>query len=181
MRILKLSLVVAILSGYSVNFSAVADTSPATSNAQSEGAFGANYGMFEYTDSDSLINSIRLLEKFGFNTSVVADTLDLNSYKGSVIIFKPVAGGKSLSYEDALAAFSKYMKPQQFSSSDAIVVKNTPLSVNEGGTVMKQYYNVLFAGESAEASQPFQIPKGGLALTVLKMDDGKLLVITSTP
>lgn len=156
------------------------DKLPATNLAQSEGAFGAHYGLFKYTDTDSLIKSVRLLEKFGFNTAVVAETLDLNSYQGSVIIFKPSAGGKPLSYEDALSAFRNFMEPRQFSAQDAIVVNNTTLSVNEGGTVINQIYQVLLDGESIKASQPFQVPKDGLALTVVKMDDGRLLVITTS-
>jgi hypothetical protein len=57
----------------------------------------------------------------------------------------------------------------------------THLSVNEGGETIKQSYQVLFDGNHAESSQPFQIPKGGLALTVVKLDSGKLLFITSAP
>ncbi|HAV1871866.1 TPA: hypothetical protein JG951_003137 [Enterobacter hormaechei subsp. steigerwaltii] len=162
-----------------VSISVAADKLPATSLAQSEGAFGAHYALFEYSDTDSLIKSVRLLEKFGFNTAVVAETLDLNVYRGSVITFKPSAGGKPLSYEDALAAFQNFMKPRQFSVQDAIVVNNTTLSVNEGGTMMNQFYQVLLDGESTKASQPFQVPKDGLAMTVVKMDDGRLLVITT--
>ncbi|EIK1334789.1 hypothetical protein LJV55_003229 [Salmonella enterica] len=162
-------------------FNAAADTLPASDNTQNESAHAPIYGVFEYTNQDSLIKSIRLLDKFGFNSAVVAETLDLNSYHGSVLVFKPGVGGKSLSYKDVFAALNKYMKPLKFSETDAIVVKNTPLSINEGGTMIKQNYKVLFNGEGAEATQPFQIPKGGLALTVVKMNDGKLLMITTTP
>lgn len=179
MKILSIGLASILLYTPVVNISVAADKLPATSLAQSEGAFGAHYGLFEYTDSDSLIKSVRLLEKFGFKTSVVAETLDLNSYHGSVIIFRPSLGGKPLSYEDALAAFRNFMELRQFSAQDAIVVKNTPLSVNEGGTMMNQSYQAVLDGENYKASQPFQIPNNGLALTVVKMDSGKLLVITT--
>lgn len=47
--------------------------------------------------------------------------------------------------------------------------------------MIKQDYQVLFNGESAQGTQPFQIPEGGLALTVVKMNNGKLLLITTTP
>jgi hypothetical protein len=180
--ILKPSLLILFFSTATGTFNAAADTLPASSNVQSEGAYGgAHYGVFEYTDPDSIIKSVKLLNKFGFNTAVVAETLDLHSYQGSVIIFKPDIGGKALSYNDAFAALKQYMNQLKFSVNDAIVVKNTPLSVNEGGTMIKQNYQVLFNGEHAEATQPLHIPKGGLALTVVKMNDGKLLMITTTP
>ncbi|HHL3258639.1 hypothetical protein I5398_22770 [Citrobacter freundii] len=162
-------------------FNASADTLSATGNTQSESVYAPNYGVFEYTAPDSLIKSVKLLDKFGFNSAVVSETLNLNSYQGSVIIFKPDVGGKALSYDDVFDALKKYMKPIKFSETDAIVVKNTPLSVNEGGAMIKQDYQVLFNGESAQGTQPFQIPEGGLALTVVKMNNGKLLLITTTP
>jgi len=182
MNILKSSLFILFLSATTGSFNAVADTLPATDNTANEGAYGrAHYGVFEYTDTNSLINAVKLLDKFGYHSNVVAETLDLNAYRGSVIIFKPEASGKALSYEDVFASFKKYMTPLKFKESDAIVVNNTPLSVNEGGTTIRQFYQVLFDGNNTESSQPFQIPKGGLALTVLKLDGGKLLVITSVP
>lgn len=181
MRAIKLCLSFIILSMSSAAFSASADTVSTGNNTQSVYLEGANYGLFEYTDTESLIKSIKLLETFGFKTAVVADTLDLNSYHGSVIIFKPATSGKPLSSKDALAAFRKYMQPRQLSVQDALVIKNTPLSVNDGGTVIKQFYTVLFDGQNAEASQPFQVPKDGLGLTIVKMDNGKLLLITTTP
>lgn len=164
-----------------LSYNAMANTTPANSNTQpAVVAYGANYGLFEYTDTDSLIKTVQLLEKFGFNTAVVASTLDLNSYNGSVIIFKRAAGGKPLSYEDALSAFKNFMKPLQFSTQDVGVVKNTPLSINEGGTLVKQSYQVLYAGQNIQGSQPFRVPAGGIALTIVKMGDGKLLVITTS-
>ncbi|MBJ8931662.1 hypothetical protein [Citrobacter freundii] len=181
-KALKASALFFCLSATVATLSVAAEALPTSSNAQSETAYGgAHYGVFEYKSPDALINSVKLLEKFGFNSAVVAETLDLNSYQGSIIIFKPDVGGKPLSYEDTFAALKKYLKPLDFSKTDAIVVKNTPLSVNEGGTTIKQYYQVLFSGEHAEGTQPLQIPQDGLALTVVKMDDGKLLMITSTP
>lgn len=181
-NILKASALIVLLSISAATFNVAADTLQVSNNAHSEGAYGgAHYGIFEYTAPDSLIRSVKLLEKFGFNSAVVAETLDLNSYQGSIIIFRPDVGAKALSYEDAFAALNKYMKPLSFSDTDAIVIKNTPFSVNEGGTMIKQDYQVLFNGENAKATQPFQIPNGGLALTVVKMDNGKLLMITSTP
>lgn len=181
MNVLKSSALVFFISTAVGTFNAVADTLLVSNNTQSESVYAPNYGVFEYTSPDSLIKSVRLLDKFGFNSAVVSETLDLNSYQGSVLIFKPDVGGKALSYEDAFAALKKYMKPQKFSETDAIVVKNTPLSVNEGGAMIKQDYQVLFNGESTQGTQPFQIPSGGLALTVVKMNDGKLLLITTTP
>ena len=182
MNVLKSTLFFVFLSSSLGIFNAVADTLPATNNAQSESAYGgAHYGVFEYTNTNSLINATKLLDKYGFHSDVVAETLDLNAYQGSVIIFKPAASGKVLSYEDVFASFKKYMNPLEFKDSDAIVVKNTPLSINDGGTTINQFYQVLFDGNHAESSQPFQIPKGGLALTVLKLDGGKILFITSAP
>nr|WDS96518.1 hypothetical protein VW1_00092 [Enterobacter sp.] len=182
MTVLKSSVLIFLLSTAFGTFNVVAETSTTFINSQSEDAYnGANYGFFEYTSSDALIKSVKILDKFGFNSAVVAETLDLNAYQGSVIIFKPDVGGKALSCEDVFAALKKYMKPLGFSEKDSMVVKNTPLSSNEGGTMINQSYQVSFNGEHAEATQPFQIPKGGLALTVVKLDDGKLLMITTTP
>ncbi|HDT2136657.1 hypothetical protein [Enterobacter ludwigii] len=182
MNILKSSLFILLLGTTMGSFNAVADTFSSTDIAANEGAYGgAHYGVFGYTDTKSLVNSVKLLDKFGYHSNVVAETLDLNAYQGSVIIFKTAASGKVLSYEDVFAALKKYMTPLKFKETDAIVVKNTPLSVNEGGATIKQSYQVLFDGNHAESSQPFQIPKGGLALTVYKLDGGQLLFITSAP
>lgn len=182
MNLLKYSLFTVLIAISFGGGSAVAETLPVSNIAQSEFAYGgAHYGVFEYTDTNSLINSFKLLEKFEFRSDVVAETLDLNAYQGSVIIFKPAVSDKSLSYEDVFASLKKYMTPLEFKETDAIVIKNTPLSVNEGGETIKQSYQVLFDGNHAESSQPFQIPKGGLALTVVKLDSGKLLFITSAP
>ncbi|HCD7096172.1 TPA: hypothetical protein NDY26_004827 [Enterobacter hormaechei] len=180
MNVLKSSFFIALLATSFWSFNAVSETLPASNIAQSEGAYGgAHYGVYEYIDTNSLINSLKLLGKFGFRSDVVAETLDLNSYQGSVIIFKPAASGKMLSYQDVFASLKKYMTPLKFKDTDAIVVKNTPFSVNEGGVTIKQFYKVLFDGSHVESFQAFQIPKGGLALTVVKLGGGNLLFITS--
>ncbi|EMN5850589.1 hypothetical protein RJO36_004051 [Enterobacter hormaechei] len=124
MNILKSSLFILLLSTTMGHFNAVADTFSSPDIAANEGAFGgAHYGMFGYTDTKSLVNSVKLLDKFGFHSNVVAETLDLNAYQGSVIIFKTEASGKVLSYEDVFSALKKYMTPLKFKETDAIVVK----------------------------------------------------------
>lgn len=180
MNLLKPSLFIAIFSFTMAGGSAVANTLSSSTQSQSTVEFGANYSLFEYKDADSLIKSVHLLEKFGFKADVVAETLDLNSYMGSVITFEPSPNGKTLSSEDALAAFRNFMTPRQFAAQDSIVIKNTPLSVNEGGAVLNQSYRVVLDGQLTEASQPLQLPKDGLCLTVVKTSNGKLLIITTT-
>ncbi|TNV16075.1 hypothetical protein FH968_19730 [Buttiauxella sp. B2] len=184
MKNIKSILPIIYICSSAATFSAISSTPDITTtvvNPQSIGVFGADYGVFKSIDTDALIKSVKLLEKDGFNTAVVTNTLDLNSYKGSVIIFKSSANGKPLSSEKALAAFKKNMQVEKLSAQDAILIKNTPLSLNEGGTVINQSYNIIYAGKSETASQYFQVPQGGLALTIVKMDDGKLLVITTNP
>lgn len=180
MNVLKSSVLILAAMTSVGSFNVAADTLPVSGNTQSESDYAPHYGIFEYTAPDSLIKSVRLLDKFGFNSAVVAETLDLNSNQGGVLIFKPDVGGKNLSYEDAFASLKKYMKPLKFSDTDVIVVKNTPLTINEGGTMIKQDYQVLFNGERVQATQPFHLPEGGLALTVVKINDDKLLLITTT-
>jgi hypothetical protein len=80
MNLLQYSLFT-VLIAISFGGSAVAETLPVSNIAQSEFAYGgAHYGVFEYTDTNSLINSFKLLEKFEFRSDVV-ETLDLNAYQ----------------------------------------------------------------------------------------------------
>lgn len=181
MHFSKPLLAVAFLFGSAMQLSFAADTVQSVSNVNSEQAADAHYEVFEYTDNDALIKTIRLLNKFGFNTDIPADGLDLSVYQGGVITSSPEPGARALSYEDALAAFHKFMKPSKLSSTEAIVVKITPLSVNSFGSVIKQDYKLLVKGQNIEATRPLQLPDGSLALTVVMIGDGKLLVITTTP
>lgn len=179
---MKLSAFIFCVSSVVGTYNVEANTLAAPANSLSEIEYiGAHYGVFEYNNSDSLINSVKLLNRFGFNSSVVAETLNLKNYMGNVIVFRPDIGGKDLSYEDVFAAFKNFMKPVQLSEKDKIVIKNTPLSKNEGGTVIIQTYQLFFDSSHAESSQSFQIPNGGIALTVLKLNGEKLLLITSKP
>lgn len=174
-------LALALLFGSAVQISFAADTGQSVSNANSEQAADVHYEVFEYTDNEALIKTIRHLNKLGFNTDIPADGLNLSAYRGGVITSSSEPGAKALSYEDALAAFHKFMKPSKLSSTDVIDIKITPMSVKDFGSVLKQDYKLLVKGENIKATRHLLLPQGSLAMTVVKFGDGKLLVITTTP
>lgn len=164
----------------SAAFNATAEsTNKVTNSLEAENA-GVSYGLFKYKDTDALIKTVKLLQKFGFNTDVVAETLNLKVYSGGVIIFKPSINGKPLLSEDILAAFKNTMEPDEISNLNSFVIKNTPLTTNAGGTFFNQSYDLTYAGQRENATRPFQIPAGGIALTIVKLDNGRVLAISSS-
>lgn len=158
-----------------------AENTTAVVNPQNIGLLDAGFGIYKYDNSDALIKAVKLLEKFGYNTSVVSETLDLNVYRGSVIVFGPDANAKALSAEDAMAALRYNMRQINISSQESLVIRNTPTSVSEGGTVITQSYEIFYNGQHPKGTQQFMVPSKGLALTIVKLDDDRLLAIITKP
>ncbi|HBL7007452.1 TPA: hypothetical protein LSH92_002631 [Citrobacter koseri] len=134
---------------------------------------------FRYTDHTALIRSVKLLEKFGFNTSTVAETLDLNTWPGGTVVFRPTSGAKPLDLADALAALHNTLQPVTQTATDSVNIRNTPVSQGEYSTTIAQSYQVIKDGAAVNGNTDINIPVNGLALTIIKTSDNQLFSILS--
>lgn len=157
-----------------------AEVSTESVNPQNLGLSAASYGLFSYKNDDALIKSVKIIQQLGYQSNTPADGLSLDSYRGGVVIFTPDAEGKQLLAGNTLGALGYNMQPQNLTNEDALVVKNTPIGTNALGKVVKQSYEIIYNGQRSKASQPIVIPPNGLAVTFVKIGEGKLLVMTTS-
>lgn len=134
---------------------------------------------FRYTDHTALIRSVKLLEKFGFNTSTVAETLDLNTWPGGTVMFRPASGAKPLDLADALAALHDTLQPVTQMDTDSVNIRNALVSQGENSATIAQSYQVKKDGVAVNGDTNINIPANGLALTIIKTGDSQLLAILS--
>lgn len=120
-----------------------------------------------------------MLEKFGFNTATVAETLDLNTWPGGTVVFRPVNGAKPLDLADALAALHNTLQPITQTATDSVNIRNAPVSQGEYSATIAQSYQVVKDGAVVNGNTLLDIPVNGLALTIIKTGDNQLLSILS--
>ncbi|MBW4238048.1 hypothetical protein JRY02_05115 [Enterobacter roggenkampii] len=134
---------------------------------------------FRYTDHTVLIRSVKLLEKFGFNTATVAETLNFNTWPGGTVVFWPASGAKPLNIADALAALHNTLQPVTQTATDSVNIRNTLVSQDENSAIIMQSYQVKKDGTAVSGDTNINIPADGLALTIIKIGDSQLLAILS--
>lgn len=134
---------------------------------------------FRYTDHTALIRSVKLMEKFGFNTATVAETLDLNSWPGGTVVFLPASGAKALDPADAKAALHNTLRPVTQTATDAVTIRNALVSQGGNSVTVAQSYQVEKDGATVNGNTQLDIPVNGLALTIIKTGDSQLLAILS--
>lgn len=137
------------------------------------------YTFLHYTDHTALIKSVKLLEKFGFNTATVAETLDLNTWSGGAITFWPASGGKRLNSEDVLGALRKNMQPVALAATDKLTVRSAPINQGGNSVMVEQTYQLMKDGQNINGSSMIDIPVNGLALTIIKIGNNQLLSVVS--
>ncbi|MHA6636753.1 hypothetical protein ACX3OY_23550 [Citrobacter farmeri] len=140
---------------------------------------GLTHAFFRYTDHSALIRSVKLLEKFGFNTATVAETLDLNTWPGGTITFRPASGAKPLDLADALATLHNTLQFVAQTATDSVIIKNTPVNLRENSATVAQSYQVVKDGVAVNGTTQLDIPVNGLTLTIIKTGDNQLLSILS--
>lgn len=134
---------------------------------------------FGYTDHTALTRSVKMLEKFGFNTATVAETLDLNTWPGGTVVFRPASGAKPLDLADALAALHKTLQPMTQKATHSVNIRNTLVSHGENTATIAQSYQVKKDGIVVSGDTNINIPGNGLALTIIKIGDSQFLAILS--
>ncbi|WP_256853677.1 hypothetical protein [Pantoea sp. Fr+CA_20] len=172
--------VVAVLLLSCATATPAAEVSTESVNPQNLGLTAASYGVFSYKNNDALIKSVNIIQQLGYQTDTPAEGLSLDSYREGVVIFTPEAGGKRLLAGNALGALGYHMQPQNLTNEDALVIKNTPIGANALGKVVNQSYEIIYNGQRSQASRPIVIPPKGLAVTFVKLGEGKLLVMTTS-